>query len=77
MAFINITVQLNDDRRDIKIDSEQKIKAGIEVLRQSGKLPMGESCDYFHSRLNERLVSSYKTFAEEEIYDGDILTAIF
>ena len=76
MGFIEITIEVNDERRDIRIDSEQKIRVGIEVLRQSGKLPSGKTPDYFRSRLNETLVSSYKTFAEEKIYDGDILTAI-
>ena len=74
--FINITIESNDTRRDIRIDSEQKIKEGLEILRQSGKLPIGNSPDYFHSKLNQRTVSAYKTFAEEGIFDGDILTAI-
>jgi uncharacterized ubiquitin-like protein YukD len=77
MAFINITIQLENERKDIKIDSEQKVKAGIEILKESGKLPQMQIPNYFHSTLNERLISSYKTFAEEEVYDGDILTAVF
>jgi len=58
------------------IDSEQKISEGLMVLRQSGKLPMGYSPDYFRSSQNQRLVSAYKTFEEEEVFDGDILTVI-
>ena len=76
MAFINITIDSHGQRRDIKIDSEQKIKEGLQVLRQSGRLPMGNSPDYFHSRLNQRPVSAYKTFADEGVYDGDILSVI-
>ena len=73
--FINITIEVGGIRRDIRIDSEQKLKESLAVLRQSGKLPMGTTPDYFHSRLNQRLVSAYKTFSEEKIFDGDILSA--
>jgi len=76
-VFINITIEAGSNRRDIRIDSEQKIKEGLAVLRQSGKLPMGEAPDYFRSRLNQKPVSAYRTFLEEEVFDGDILTAIF
>jgi len=74
--FINITLEIGDMRRDIRIDSEQKIKEGLLVLRQSGKLPMGVAPDYYRSCLNQRPVSAYKTFIEEGVFDGDILTAI-
>jgi len=75
-VFINITIEIDGTKRDIRIDSEQKIKEGLLVLRQSGKLPMGTTPDYFRSKLNQRPVSAYKTFAEEGVYDGDILSAI-
>ena len=75
--FINVTIETDENRRDIRIDSEQKIKEGLSVLRQSGKLPMGDFPDYFRSRLNKRLVSAHKTFSEERVFDGDILSAIF
>ena len=74
--FINITVEAQGSRQDIRIDSEQKIQEGLLALRSRGKLPLGENPDYFHSRLNKRPVSAYKTFAEEGVYDGDILSAI-
>jgi len=74
--FINLTIEINQQRRDIRIDSEQKIKDALSLLRQSGKLPMGDIPGYFRSRLNQKLVSAYKTFSEEAVYDGDILTAI-
>jgi len=74
--FIDITLEINETRRDIKIDTEQKIKTGLEVLRQRGKLPMGQPPDFYRSTQNQRLVSAHKTFAEEEVFDGDILVAI-
>jgi len=74
--FINITIENEGIRRDIRIDNEQKIKEGLEVLRQSGKLPMGKAPDYFRSRLNQKPVSAYKTFEEEGVFDGDILSVI-
>ena len=75
--FISLTIEVSGTRRDIRIDSEQKIKESLTVLRQSGKLPTGTVPDYFRSRLSQRSVSAYKTFSEEGIYDGDVLSAIF
>jgi len=75
--FINLTLEVNGTRRDIRIDSDQKIKESLNVLRQSGKLPMGITPDYFHSRINQRTVSAYKTFREEGVFDGDVLSALF
>ena len=74
--FINITIESGEQRRDIRIDSEQKINEGLAVLWQSGKLPLGLMPDYFHSRLNQCTVSGHKTFLEEDVFDGDVLTAI-
>ena len=74
--FITITVKDGKFSSDIRIDSEQKIIKGIEILRASGKLPVGDSPSYFRSEQNERLVSAYKTFNDEGIYGGDILTSI-
>jgi len=75
--FINLTMEAGGVRRDIRIDSEQKIKEGLLVLRQSGKLSFGKDPDYFRSRLNQTLVSAYKTFSEEKVFDGDILSIVF
>ena len=74
--FISITIEIGETRRDIMIDSEQKISQSLQVLCQSGKLPVMPSPDYFRSRVNQRLVSAYKTFAEEGVFEGDILSVI-
>jgi len=74
--FINLTMEVNGTRRDIRIDSDQKIANAINVLRQSGKFPVDAMPDYFRSRLNQVAVSAHKTFAEESVFDGDVLTAI-
>jgi len=74
--FINTTIETSAGRVDIRIDSEQFIGRALDVLRESGKLPGGTAPDYFHSRLNRRPVSAYMTFAEERVFDGDILSAI-
>ena len=73
--FINLTIEINGNRKDIRIDSEQKIKEAVAVLHQSDQLPASTIPDYFHSRINQRPVSVYKTFSEESVYDGDILSA--
>jgi len=74
--FINITLEVDDRTSDIRIDSEQKINMGLIILRESGKMPPGAMPAYFRSKQSEKLVSAYKTFQDESIYDGDILTAI-
>ena len=74
--FINITIEKNGVSLDIKIDSEQKIRDGLTVLQESGKLSEGDIPDFFKSRLQERPVSTFKTFHEEQIFDGDILSVI-
>ena len=74
--FITITLKIGDDKIDIRIDSEQKISVGLEVLRESGKMIGGKMPSYFRSKQRERLVSTYRTFQDEGIYDGDVLEAI-
>ena len=74
--FINLTIEMKGGRQDIRIDSDQRICEGLAVLRESGKLPGGPVPDYYRSRLNQRPVSAYMTFAEEQIFDGDVLSAI-
>jgi len=74
--FITITIKLDNITSDVRIDSEQRIITGLEVLRDSGNMPSGETPAYFHSEQNEKLVSAYKSFSDESIYDGDILTAV-
>ena len=74
--FITITIKTSDGEADIRIDHEQKISEGLKVLRESGKLPPGKHPDFFRSCVRENLVSAYKTFREESIFDGDILIAV-
>jgi len=73
---INLTIEIAGRSLDIRIDNEQEIKTAINVLRQSGKLPAGIVPDSFHSMINQNTVSTVKTFAEENIFDGDKLTAV-
>lgn len=73
--FITITFVISNFKADIRIDSEQKVGDVLNILIESGKLPPMKIPDYFHSCIRECLISTYKTFAEEKIYDGDILTA--
>ena len=75
--FITITIQTQKGRADIRIDSEQKISEGLKVLMESGKLPPEHNPDFFRSSVKESLVSAYRTFSEEGIFDGDILTVVY
>jgi len=75
-VYITITIETQFGQADIRIDNEQKIGVGLQVLRESGKLPPGVTPAYFRSHQNERLVSANKTYIAENIFDGDILRAI-
>ena len=74
--FITITLKTSSGQADIRIDSEQKIGVALEVLRSSGKLPFRETPIFYRSVLGEKIVSAYKTFQDEQIFDGDILHSI-
>ena len=74
--YINVTIETSEGRADIRIDSEQMIGQGLNVLRESGKIPNGSTPDCYCSRLNQRPASAHMTFAEEQIFDGDILSAV-
>jgi len=75
--FITISLAIEKERFDLQIDSKQQIKDILEVLNSSGKMSCAKIPDFFRSNILQRAVSSYKTFEEEKIYSGDILTAIF
>jgi len=74
--YITITIKALNSQAHIRIDQQQKISQGLQTLRESGKMPPGPSPDFFRSCVRETLVSSYRTFKEEGIFDGDILVAI-
>lgn len=76
--FITLTIKTTNPEAesDIRIDNQQKISQALQVLRESGKMPMGLNPDFFRSCIRECLVSAHKTFEEEAIFDGDILIAI-
>ena len=74
--FINITMHMGNTRQDIRIDNGQTIKTAIQILRQSSKLPMGDMPEYLRSKVSNNLVSANKSFFEENIFDGDILSQI-
>jgi len=74
--FISVTIDAGGHSLDIKIDAEQKIDDVLRTLQAHGKFPQNKTPSYFRSMLNQRLVSVNKTFAEEEIFDGDKLVVI-
>jgi len=74
--FINLTIEFAGVNCDIRIDGEQKIGDSVKVLQERGLLPVGYDPSYFRSHVRQKLVSAYRTFSEEGIYDGDILTVL-
>ena len=75
--YINVTMKQNNAQVDIRIDAEQPIAEGLNIVINAGKLPpLAVKPDYFRSYIRNTLVSAYKTFTQEAIYDGDILEAV-
>ena len=74
--FITITLKVGMGQADIRIDDQQRIGVALDVLRESGRLLTGEAPNFYRSKLGEKLVSAYKTFHDEGIYDGDILEGV-
>jgi len=75
--YINVTIKQREYKLDIRIDADQRISEGLKVLVESGKLPPdGAPPQYFRSFVRNTLVSANKTFAQEFIFDGDILEAV-
>ena len=70
---MNVSIELDGRKEDVRIDSRQRIEECIKVLQKSKRLPKEKLPGYLISKLNQTQVSVYKTFAEEQIYDGDIL----
>ena len=75
--FITLTIETREKKADIRIDSEQKIGDALNVLRAAGIFSPEAMPDYLRSHLKQSLVSAYKTFSQESIFDGDILTVIY
>lgn len=73
--YITITVQISDNAFDISIDAGQKISTAYNVLYESGYINSGKY-NWYRSGMRGCLVSAYRTFEEEQIFDGDILVAI-
>lgn len=72
--FINITLSTGSASADIRIDSGQRILSGINTVSRSGRLAVTGEPRRCFSMVNEKMASTYRTFAQERIYDGDCLT---
>ena len=74
--FITVTMQMLDKKYNIKIDYNQPIINGVQVLKQSKKYS-GETAVFYRSKISQNVVSGYLSFKEAEIFSGDILEAIY
>lgn len=74
--YITITMIINQFSVDIRVDKRQKISAVFGILKDKGELAGISSPSFYKSSQNRRTVSSFNTFEEENIYSGDILTAV-
>jgi uncharacterized ubiquitin-like protein YukD len=71
-----VTYETASGRHDVRIDAEQCVGQGFAVLVRSGKVSAVATPDFFRSRLNERLVSGYRTFADQRVLNGDVLSIV-
>lgn len=76
ILFLNITIAVNNETFDVRIDSEQRIGKALEILHETGRCRTNACPDYYRSHMNKTLVSAYKTFGDESVFDGDLLEAI-
>ncbi|MFA5658874.1 MAG: hypothetical protein WC900_06280 [Oscillospiraceae bacterium] len=73
--YITITIVNKSKYIDIKIDDRQIIRNGIEILKENG-LFFCNNADFFRSYSNNKVISSYETFAAAGIHSGDILSEV-
>lgn len=74
--YITITIEIDNKSYDISIDAGQKISAAFAVLSEAGYIKKKEMPYWCRSRMRGCLVSAYRTFEEEGIFGGDILTVV-
>lgn len=73
--FIIITLELNSNKYNLKIDDNQKILSGIQVLKDSKKYS-GEIPMFLKSKMKQETICSNMTFKDAMVDTGDLLTAI-
>jgi uncharacterized ubiquitin-like protein YukD len=71
--YITITLTTPEDQSfDIQIDGRQRISAAAEILTSTGKIKH-RPADFYRSKMQKRIVSSYNSFIQENIQTGDEL----
>lgn len=74
--YITLTVCFDEKQFNISVDSRQAIMAVYKTLYEAGRIKLLKIPDWYRSDAKECMVSAYRTFQEEKVYSGDILTAI-
>ena len=72
--LITFTLANGDSYVDLMLDERREIRSMLTVLKEAGKIG-GETENYVcRSLLQNRVISLYKTFEEEKIYSGDVIS---
>lgn len=72
--MITFTLTNGESSIDLMLDEKREIGSLMTVLEEAGKIS-GLSCNVVcKSLLQNRIVSLYKTFEEEKIYSGDVIS---
>lgn len=74
--MIVFTLKAEGKSFDLSFDSDMSLYEVVLVLKESSKLSFDFECDFWKSKLEQRLVSTYKSCREEGIQSGDILEAV-
>ena len=73
--YVTITVETEGKRHTISIDERQYVSAVYEILKERGLVDGKTTPGLYKSALLEEWVRTEKTFKEQDISSGDILTA--
>lgn len=74
--YITITIKIDAMEIDISMDDQQLLYTGLQTLKENQKISCNTIPSFYQSAMQRRMVSAYKTLKEEEIANGDKLTAI-
>ncbi len=70
---ITVTIRYGNVDRDFRFENEQSIKNLLEILNESGILPLRPGRPEVKSVRRMEYLDIEKTFLEEKIFSGDIL----
>ena len=72
--MITFTLSNGESSMDLMLDEKREIRSMLSVLEEAGKIKGLSDNIVFKSLMQNRIISPYKTFEEEKIYSGDVIS---